>query len=676
MTDLTTTSTVPHDAAVADVGPNEYVMTISRLTIDKLGIKLYDRVSAVLAELVANAYDADAEVVQVSVPFGKLLSSSDPASQNYEIVIQDDGHGMTRSEINEQYLKVGSDRRQRTGSDTSRLKHRPVMGRKGIGKLAPFGICRQVEVLSAGRTDGGRIEFAHLILNLDDMLLDSDTTYRPMIGPMDRTAAAETGTTITLRQFNRKRVPSKEELSRQLAARFGVARADWLVSVANSLDENDSFDVGELPIEVLEGTRLDVSEEDGVQTPDGPMPVTGWVAYSKSPYKDPAMAGVRIFARGKLVAQTRDFGIGAGFTGEFKLRSYLVGVIHAEWLDADEDLVRSDRQDIIWSSELGEALSVWGQSLMRKLAIAGEQSVRTRTWEDFLSKSGLEQRLKEQAPNDESFRTSVRAAARLLVKDKDREALKDEDHVKSIVQLAFALGPQRTLMEALREAAEPATNTLDTVIALFERASVAEMYSLGQVASERIQVVERLRGLIQDPSTLERPLQELIEGAPWLLSPEWTPLGMNETLQRVRSSFESWYNTRFNEPIATSTIGTPRREPDFVLLHDSGELRVVEIKRVNYHITGAEFDRAMNYLGRLEEFLDSNPVIGDQFKLRSLVIVADHIDKLGYSHRSSLANDRRIHHRTWRELLDSTVRAHQDFLTRVEAMQHGPTGEL
>lgn len=37
----------------------KYAMTISQLTVDKLGVKLYDKVSAVLAELVANSYDAE-----------------------------------------------------------------------------------------------------------------------------------------------------------------------------------------------------------------------------------------------------------------------------------------------------------------------------------------------------------------------------------------------------------------------------------------------------------------------------------------------------------------------------------------------------------------------------------------------------------------------------------------
>ena len=58
--------------------PSEkYTMRISRLTIDKLGIQMYDRVSAVLAELIANAYDADAEQVQITLPFGEYLAQSD-----------------------------------------------------------------------------------------------------------------------------------------------------------------------------------------------------------------------------------------------------------------------------------------------------------------------------------------------------------------------------------------------------------------------------------------------------------------------------------------------------------------------------------------------------------------------------------------------------------------------
>ena len=131
---------------------NRYTMKISRLTIDKLGIQMYDRVSAVLAELIANAYDADAEKVRITLPFGQYLARQVQGrieDQGLEIEIEDNGSGMTAHEVNEFYLNVGYDRRkQRT--DRTPKHNRRVMGRKGIGKLAPFGICHEVEVISAG----------------------------------------------------------------------------------------------------------------------------------------------------------------------------------------------------------------------------------------------------------------------------------------------------------------------------------------------------------------------------------------------------------------------------------------------------------------------------------------------------------------------------------------------
>ncbi|WP_433577799.1 ATP-binding protein [Nocardia brasiliensis] len=663
----------------ASDGQHKYTMRISRLTIDKLGIRLYDRVSAVLAELIANSHDADATLVEVSLPWGVMLAGTLHSAEHepYRIVVRDNGHGMTAAEINEHYLRVGSDRRLRVGSDLSRRLERPVMGRKGIGKLASFGICRTIEVVSVGGTDDERTAagwpVANIVMSLDDMVSDTERDYHPRPGPRDGTFSTVRGTTVILRDFLRKRVGTGPELSRQLAARFGLERSDWQVRVHNSIAERGApqqFVLRDLSIDLLADTRIDVGKRP-VPHGDEFLPVSGWAAYSKQPYRDEAMAGVRIYARGKLVAQTRDFGIPAGFTGEFKLRSYLVGAVHVDWLDDEEDLVRSDRQDIIWNSDRGEALSVWGRNLVRDLGRLGEHSVKRRVWEEFVAKSGIHATLQEIAPQDRMFRKSVMDAARILVHNKDRAALEDKVHIDSIVRLALSLGPQRSLLATLQEVAEDSDNRLDVVVALFETARVAEVYSLGQIASERVAVVHRLQALIDDRYSLERPFQELIERAPWLLAPEWTPLGMNESLKRVRASFERWYRQKFGAVLVTTAIGSAKREPDFVLLHDAGELWIVEIKRMDYHLTDEEYNRAINYLYALDTFLNENPRIGAQFPRRRLTFIVDHIDRLRPASLSSLVSDGRIDRRTWRELLDSTLRAHRDFLDRVYAMRLG-----
>src|SRR5437667_330002 len=101
------------DGKAADGG--DYVLRISRLTIDKLGVKLYDKVSAAVAEVIANAYDDDATEVDVEVPLGTELATKDPGTgkpidKGLEIVVKDNGHGMTPAEAIAFYLKVGRDR--------------------------------------------------------------------------------------------------------------------------------------------------------------------------------------------------------------------------------------------------------------------------------------------------------------------------------------------------------------------------------------------------------------------------------------------------------------------------------------------------------------------------------------------------------------------------------------
>jgi hypothetical protein len=95
---------------------------------------------------------------------------------------------------------------------------------------------------------------------------------------------------------------------------------------------------------------------------------------------------------------------------------------------------------------------------------------------------------------------------------------------------------------------------------------------------------------------------------------------------------------------------------------------------MEYHLTDEEYLRAMNYLSKLEEFLNENSTLGEQFPIRKLTFVVDHINKLSDVSKSSLSSDRRVDRRGWHELLDSTKRAHKDFLARVDAIKGSQGG--
>ena len=119
---------------------NKYVMSLSMNVLNHLGINLYSNIPAVLSEIVANAWDADADRVDITI------------SDN-EIVIEDNGCGMSENDINNKFLYVGYQKREQTLE--SPIYHRKYMGRKGIGKLSMFSIAKEVDVISKKNLQSG-----------------------------------------------------------------------------------------------------------------------------------------------------------------------------------------------------------------------------------------------------------------------------------------------------------------------------------------------------------------------------------------------------------------------------------------------------------------------------------------------------------------------------------------
>lgn len=67
---------------------SKYRMSLSLNVLNHLGINLYSNIPAVLSEIVANSWDADAENVKIFIETDK-------------IIILDDGSGMDEKDINE-----------------------------------------------------------------------------------------------------------------------------------------------------------------------------------------------------------------------------------------------------------------------------------------------------------------------------------------------------------------------------------------------------------------------------------------------------------------------------------------------------------------------------------------------------------------------------------------------
>src|ERR1035438_2271147 len=164
--------------------------------IELLGQQMYGGPVPAVAELIANSWDADALSVQVRVP-------DDPTAPGAEIVVQDTGRGMTFDDLNEFYLTIGYERRCR-GEKTE--GGRDVMGRKGIGKLAGFGIAEDIVVRAV--RDGHAVE---ILLNYAD-IRNKDALAGYILEPtVDASTLDPNGVTITFRRLKlRRRIRSEE----------------------------------------------------------------------------------------------------------------------------------------------------------------------------------------------------------------------------------------------------------------------------------------------------------------------------------------------------------------------------------------------------------------------------------------------------------------------------------
>lgn len=117
----------------------KYRIEVDPRILELLGPNLYTNIYYVLAELVANAHDADAKNVYI-------IAGKD------DIRVEDDGHGMSyeAGDITK-YLNVAGVSRTTEEDSFTKSKKRRKMGRKGVGKLAALSVSENVDVLTIAK---------------------------------------------------------------------------------------------------------------------------------------------------------------------------------------------------------------------------------------------------------------------------------------------------------------------------------------------------------------------------------------------------------------------------------------------------------------------------------------------------------------------------------------------
>ena len=128
-------------------------------TLDMLGRQQIAGIPTAISELFKNAHDAYADHVEVDYYRSDSL-----------FILRDDGIGMTKEEFIERWLTIGTESKtneaglQLTPRDSTKAK-RPMLGEKGIGRLAIATIGPQVLVLTRAKREEGFSDITAAFVN-------------------------------------------------------------------------------------------------------------------------------------------------------------------------------------------------------------------------------------------------------------------------------------------------------------------------------------------------------------------------------------------------------------------------------------------------------------------------------------------------------------------------------
>ena len=625
--------------------------------LEDLGINLYGNVPAVLAEVVANAWDADANLVEI-----------DYDDETRQFTITDDGIGMTREEMQKFYLTVGHKRRR--AGRTSTPGGRNPMGRKGIGKLSLFSIADKVtiETIKDGEKTAILLDVEKIKKNIENAP-DGRGRYQPK--DIDGNWNFAKGTRITLMDLRRARVRFGDELRKRLARRFFTLGQDegFKVRISNNpltIQDRGYLDLVEYlwtigtdddwteAVEIAK--RANQTTELGLES-DEP-PIKGWIGTahrSQDLTRDGNNANnIVLMVREKMACPDLLASLGVRELAS----KYIVGEIHADFMDEDtlDDIATSGRQGFLEEDERHEALVKALRRLIRKVINDRVRFKREEAEEKAIKLiPELKDWLAELNPDRREAANKLFESINNIYEDDEEKKREHFKHAIVAHQIFDARG-------RLRELEDLATNDVETVLQAFRGFDQYEAALYYDVARVRVEVIRTLEEKFLKKNEIEALIRDYLAQHLWLLDPSWDmatePVETEKTVKK--------YLDKVAEKL-------PQKERDarFDIVYRKSAMRhvVVELKRYDRRVTVGELvDQIAKYSTALRVGLTKVNEPYDAHEIVCLVGPEQDFMQSAESRKradeSLVPNNGRL--MTYDEMLDRAKNSYKDFLKAEE----------
>lgn len=671
---------------VSEARPKSFEMLIQGGMLQALGINMYSTVGKCLVEFIANAYDGNASSVELTIPFEEIAEkdgelraadrrekarlkkaavakkgssavasrktakasatavASSPLelpdvslyaktlSPEVSIVIKDDGHGMSPHDVATKFLPINRHRRSdpATGEETvlkSEGGKRAVMGRKGLGKLAGFGIANQVQVRTKRRGD----DF-WTIFELDAVKLAEEgnlgrskipATYE---NDPDKTRS---GTTITLKALKPDAVRADvEKITDTIAEAFyGIDPGNFLIELNAKKVEAAPVTYDFIYPPEAEGAASHLAA-DTIEIPDvGILPISYAVKFrAPGNHLTAGKRGARIYCNKRLAAGPSLMKLTSGMHN-FHSQDYLECVVVADTLDQlGVDFVNTNRTQLREDNAVVDTVLSHVSRRMSEGLAAHSKFRDNKAADDIKADpaSAMVMKIIERLQPK-----SRKAAFDILRSFAKRYGVESTEFKEVAPLLMDSMNAGEVLVKLLE--LETDAKTVSEVagqlaaLADIERSDVLKLYRARRSAIVGLRKLIEKGGTLWKQKGIEAELHSLFKKDPWLIKPEYSRyFTSDQDLTKIASKLAKELKVdKYSPP--TKASGKPDVDrPDLVFLMSDlkapHEITIVEFKSPSIPLVLAHLNQLKGYMRRVSEFLDEQRFAGAGGKGRKITV--------------------------------------------------------
>lgn len=570
-----------------------------------------------LAEFVANAWDAGAHNVSITIP----------TELDEKIIVEDDGTGMTDEEFRARWMTLNYDRQRRQGKDVTfpddiELSKRIAYGRNGVGRhgMLCFADNYMVETWRDGTCHIYDIAVTH-----------GDAPFKIF----KHITKPRTGHGTKISAFVKRHLPDANAMTDILSARF-------------LYDPNFAVKIN--------GRRIDLSQHKGVIfektfTTAANATLNMIVIDSEKTAAKSQQHGIAFWVSGRLVGQPSwTYGKIAFLDGRFKAAKRYTIIVKTNDLIDDvlpdwSGFIDSDNMNGHYRSLKAE-VDAFIKSVMKEHI--GEVRLDViRSTRDELETLNI---------------SGQRNVSAFIEKITEENPVLPQDYLRSAITAMASIEKAKKGELLLSQLSQMSADQIDKLADILSSWDVDDIASVIGEIDKRIVVIEAIQRLYNDKSTDElHTLHPLVLNSRWLFGAQYdSPMFVsNSTLTTVVK------NLFKDEDYDLDVIENPKRRPDIICLKQyslkavctdridpmAGEIvkpdqiLIVEVKRGGFEITDEEVSQVEYYVRQIRK----SAVLHSSATIDAYVVGA----QLGDIDVEKETSSGRIHAITYGQLVDT-----------------------